>query len=79
MKTYSTESIRNVGITGHGDTGKTQLTSALLHTAGMTPRFGKVTEGLDVVDKIKAVATGNKGGHGDVPVQDVVIQSIRRA
>jgi peptidyl-prolyl cis-trans isomerase B (cyclophilin B) len=41
--------------------------------------FGKVTEGMDVVDKIKAVKTANKGGHGDVPVQDVVIQSIRRA
>jgi peptidyl-prolyl cis-trans isomerase B (cyclophilin B) len=41
--------------------------------------FGKVVEGLDVVDKIKAVKTANKGGHGDVPVQDVVIQSIRRA
>jgi cyclophilin family peptidyl-prolyl cis-trans isomerase len=40
--------------------------------------FGKVTDGIDVVDKIKAVATGSKGGHGDVPVQDVVIQSIRR-
>src|SRR5205085_7288857 len=31
--------------------------------------FGKVVDGLDVVDKIKAVKTGNKGGHGDVPVQ----------
>ena len=41
--------------------------------------FGKVTEGLDVVDKIKAVKTGTKGGHGDVPLQDVVINSIRRA
>jgi peptidyl-prolyl cis-trans isomerase B (cyclophilin B) len=41
--------------------------------------FGKVTEGLDVVDKIKAVKTANKGHHGDVPVQDVIIQSIRRA
>jgi peptidyl-prolyl cis-trans isomerase B (cyclophilin B) len=40
--------------------------------------FGKLTEGLDVVDKIKAVKTANKGGHGDVPVQDVIIQSIRR-
>jgi elongation factor G len=50
MKTYSTEWIRNVGITGHGDTGKTQLTSALLHTAGMTPRFGKVGEGSTVTD-----------------------------
>jgi cyclophilin family peptidyl-prolyl cis-trans isomerase len=41
--------------------------------------FGKVTEGLDVVDKIKAVPTGSKGGHGDVPLQDVTIQSVRRA
>ena len=41
--------------------------------------FGKVTEGLDVVDKIKAVKTGNKSGHSDVPLQDVTIQSIRRA
>ena len=41
--------------------------------------FGKVIDGLDVVDKIKAVRTANKGGHGDVPVQDVVINSVRRA
>jgi peptidyl-prolyl cis-trans isomerase B (cyclophilin B) len=40
--------------------------------------FGKVVEGMDVVDKIKAVKTTNKGGHGDVPVTDVVIQSVRR-
>jgi len=40
--------------------------------------FGKVVEGLDVVDKIKAVKTTNKGGHGDVPVTDVLIQSVRR-
>ena len=35
--------------------------------------FGKVVEGKDVVDKIKDVATGNRGGHQDVPAQDVVI------
>ena len=35
--------------------------------------FGKVVAGTDVVDKIKAVRTGNKGGHSDVPVEDVVI------
>jgi peptidyl-prolyl cis-trans isomerase B (cyclophilin B) len=39
--------------------------------------FGKVVEGMDVVDKIEAVKTGNKGGHGDVPLTDVVIQSVR--
>ena len=36
--------------------------------------FGKVVEGTDVVDKIKAVKTGTSGFHQDVPVQDVVIQ-----
>ena len=36
--------------------------------------FGKVVEGTDVVDRIKAVKTGNKGFHQDVPVEDVVIE-----
>ncbi len=36
--------------------------------------FGKVTEGMDVVDKIKAVKTGSKAGHQDVPVDAVVIE-----
>ena len=36
--------------------------------------FGKVVAGMEVVDKIKTVKTGNKGGHGDVPVTDVVIE-----
>ncbi|MEL6870646.1 MAG: peptidylprolyl isomerase [Pseudomonadota bacterium] len=40
--------------------------------------FGKVTAGMDVVDKIAAVETGNHGGHGDVPVQTVTIKSVRR-
>lgn len=35
--------------------------------------FGKVVEGTDVVDKIKAVKTGNSGFHQDVPKEDVVI------
>jgi peptidyl-prolyl cis-trans isomerase B (cyclophilin B) len=39
--------------------------------------FGKVTEGMDVLDKIEKVKTATKGGHGDVPVSDVVIQSVR--
>ena len=41
--------------------------------------FGKVIDGMDVVDKIKAVATGRRGSYDDVPVQDVVIRSVRRA
>lgn len=35
--------------------------------------FGKVVEGIDVVDAMGAVATGNKAGHGDVPLEDVVV------
>jgi peptidyl-prolyl cis-trans isomerase B (cyclophilin B) len=36
--------------------------------------FGKVVDGTDVVDKIKTVKTGNKGGHSDVPLEDVIIE-----
>jgi peptidyl-prolyl cis-trans isomerase B (cyclophilin B) len=36
--------------------------------------FGRVVDGMDVVDKIKNVKTGNKGFHQDVPVEDVVIE-----
>ena len=36
--------------------------------------FGKVVEGTDVVDKIRAVKTGSKGFHQDVPVEDVIIE-----
>ncbi len=37
--------------------------------------FGKVIEGIDVVDAIEAVATGRHGGHDDVPNDDVLIES----
>ena len=36
--------------------------------------FGEVTEGMETVDAIRAVRTGNKGFHQDVPVDDVVIE-----
>jgi cyclophilin family peptidyl-prolyl cis-trans isomerase len=35
--------------------------------------FGKVTDGLDVIDEIAKVKTGNHGGHGDVPLEPVLI------
>ncbi|OFC70948.1 peptidylprolyl isomerase [Alteromonas confluentis] len=37
--------------------------------------FGKVTDGMDVVEKIKAVKTGTNGFHQDVPVEPVIIES----
>lgn len=39
---------------------------------------GKVTEGMDVVDNIAAVPTGNRGLYQNVPLEPVVIQSARR-
>ncbi len=36
--------------------------------------FGKVVEGRDVVDRIAAVKTASRGGHGDVPQEDVLIE-----
>ena len=40
--------------------------------------FGKVTAGMDVVDKIKKVATTTRHGHQDVPVENVIINSAAR-
>jgi peptidyl-prolyl cis-trans isomerase B (cyclophilin B) len=39
--------------------------------------FGKVVEGKDVVDRIKVVRTGSSRGHGDVPVEPVIIESAK--
>jgi peptidyl-prolyl cis-trans isomerase B (cyclophilin B) len=51
-----------------------------LNHRGKTPQgwgyavFGKVVEGMDVVDQITKVRTGNRGGHQNVPVEAVVIK-----
>lgn len=39
--------------------------------------FGKVIEGMNVVDTIKGVPTGSKLGHKDVPLSDVIIEKVR--
>ena len=39
--------------------------------------FGQVVDGMDVVDAIKAVKTGSKGGHSDVPLEPVFIKSVK--
>lgn len=40
--------------------------------------FGKVVEGTDVIDKIAEARTGNRNGHGDVPLEAIVINSVRQ-
>src|ERR1051325_12133773 len=50
MKVYDAASIRNVALVGHSGSGKTQLASAILSTANMVNRFGKVDEGTTVTD-----------------------------
>jgi cyclophilin family peptidyl-prolyl cis-trans isomerase len=40
--------------------------------------FGRVTEGMDVVDKIAAVKTGRHKGYDDAPLEEVMIVSARR-
>jgi len=55
--------------------------NGFLNHSGKNPQgwgyavFGKTVEGLDVVNKIKGVATGNAGGHQDVPRTPVVIET----
>lgn len=50
MKAFTTENIRNLAVIGHGDAGKTQLVSSMMHAAGMPGRWGKVDEGTTVTD-----------------------------
>lgn len=50
MKAFTTENLRNLAVIGHGDAGKTQLISSLLHLSGTTQRWGKVDEGTTVTD-----------------------------
>src|SRR6516162_11851050 len=40
--------------------------------------FARVTEGMDVIDKIAAAQTGRRKGHDDVPVEDVLVHSARK-
>src|SRR2546430_12280355 len=50
VKVYSGENIRNVAMVGHGHAGKTSLVSAMLYTAGATPRLGRVDDGSAATD-----------------------------
>ena len=50
MKIYESKDIRNVGVVGHGDSGKTSLTAGLLFAAGATNRLLRVDEGNTITD-----------------------------
>ena len=50
MKVYESKDIRNVGVVGHGDSGKTTLTAGLLFTAGASNRLLRVDEGNTITD-----------------------------
>jgi len=56
--------------------------NTFLNHTGKTPQgwgycvFGKVTNGMDIVEKISRVATISQGGHQDVPAEDVLIEKV---
>jgi cyclophilin family peptidyl-prolyl cis-trans isomerase len=73
--------------TNDPDSATSQFFVNLVDNArGLDPRpgsagyavFGHVTEGMDVVDKIAKVQTGQRGPHGDVPLSPVYIKSAKR-
>src|SRR6266571_7599828 len=50
MKVYESKDIRNVGVVGHGHSGKTSLTAGLLFSTGATNRLTRVDEGNTLTD-----------------------------
>src|SRR5947209_2557831 len=50
MKVYGTQEIRNLGIVGHGDAGKTSLVAAMIFATGAASRLGRVDDGTAPTD-----------------------------
>ena len=50
MKVYEGKDVRNIGVVGHGDCGKTTLAAGFLYTGGATSRLTRVDEGTTITD-----------------------------
>ncbi|MCP4390119.1 MAG: peptidyl-prolyl cis-trans isomerase, partial [Gammaproteobacteria bacterium] len=61
----------------HADNDFLNFTSESMQGWGYAV-FGKVTEGMDLVDAITRVPTGNKGGHQNVPIETITITGVSR-
>lgn len=61
----------------HADNAFLNFTSESMQGWGYAV-FGKVTEGMDVVDEIAKVQTGDKGGHQNVPLETITITAVSR-